>query len=91
MTWRREGGVVVFGPECAAAILDQERVMIASGIEKAEAGALQGVSGLTADQLRKDFPEAVRDAQEFLLREISQEQGEQRTIHESVMSPFKRV
>lgn len=63
--WRHEGKTVVFGPEYAAGILDEERILLRSGRSADAASLASGVLGITAHELRESFPDAVRDAKQF--------------------------
>jgi len=63
--WRREGKTVVFGPEYAAHVLDQEQGFFESGSTAEVAESAMWIMGISAKELRKDFPSAIADAQEF--------------------------
>ncbi|MEK7632244.1 MAG: hypothetical protein AAB473_00445 [Patescibacteria group bacterium] len=63
--WRYEGKTVVFGPEYAAGILDEERMLLRTDRSAEGAGLASGMLGITAHELRETFPEAVRDAKVF--------------------------
>lgn len=63
--WRREGKTIVFGPEYAANVLDQEQGFLEGGAGKETAENALWVMGVSAAQLRTEFPEAVADAKAF--------------------------
>ncbi len=63
--WRRDGKTVVFGPEYAANVLDQEQGFFESGLTAEAAENAMWVMGVSAKELRKDFPTAISDAQKF--------------------------
>lgn len=67
--WRREGKTIVFGPEYAANVLDQEQGFFESGSTAEAAENAMWIMGVSAKDLRKDFPSAIVDAQEFRLTE----------------------
>ncbi len=71
--WRREGKTVVFGPEYAAHVLDQEQGFLEGGSPKEVAEQAMWVMGVSAAQLRKEFPQAIADAQQFRLSESAKE------------------
>lgn len=64
-SWRREGKRIVFGPEYAAAVLDQEQNFVNRGYTKESAALAEWIVGLSGEELRKNFPEAVTDAEPF--------------------------
>jgi len=67
--WRREGKTIVFGPEYAANVLDQEQGFLESGSAAEVAENAMWVMGVSAKELRRDFPSAVSDAKEFRMSE----------------------
>ncbi len=64
-TWRREGKTVVFGPEYAANVLNQEQGSIKHGTSSEHAQHEEWVMGVSASRLREEFPQAVVDAQQL--------------------------
>lgn len=59
---------IVFGPEHAAETLNAEkRCTLISDMPPERASRWAQVTGLSAEYLRENFPEAVVDAQQFLL------------------------
>lgn len=71
--WRREGQTVIFGPEYAAAVLNQEKSHVRSGVDTRAAAQAEWVVGLSAKELREQFPSAVHDAQQFVMTEAEME------------------
>lgn len=65
-SYRREGKTIVFGPEYAAAVLDQERSFLRSGASADGAASAEWVVGLSGKRLREEFPSAVHDAQPYV-------------------------
>jgi hypothetical protein len=74
-SWKKVGNTVFFGPVYAARVLDQEESFIRSGAAASEAARAQWVIGLSAEQLRQRFPQAVDDAQKFRLAEAEIERA----------------
>lgn len=83
-TWRREGKTLVFGPEYAANVLDQEQTSITRGTLPEHAQHEEWVMGISAAQLRKEFSQAVIDAQQFRASEAEKQ------FHRE-QAPFKRL
>lgn len=71
--WRREGKTLVFGPEYAANVLDQEQGSIEHGSPADRAQHEEWIMGVSAAQLRKEFPQAIVDAQQFRMSETEKE------------------
>ena len=76
--WLRDGDTVIFGPEYAAAVLDQEQAFLKSGISELEASRAEWIAGLSGKELRTTFPEAVAHAQKFRKQLVEGERGRNR-------------
>ncbi len=68
-SWRMEGKTVVFGPEYARAVLAQEQSFLDGGAPQEIAESAAWVKGLSAKELRTQFPEALADLERVEFKE----------------------